>query len=132
MKQKMGNNMFTKYGTLALLLSACVVVGFSSRTEAIDAKTVYDSCQSDNTEMLCVGFFVGVTDAHLTTMIMIRKAQELGKCKKWKTFSPKMLIASFEAEYRSSDAAFKPEDDPSFWLLNEVYEKGGCQKGIEI
>jgi hypothetical protein len=124
--------MFNKYGTIGLILTACILVGISSKSHAIDAKTIFDSCQSDNTEMLCVGFFVGVTDAHLTTMIAMRRAQELGKCSNWKTFTPKMLIATFEAEYRSSNPAFKPNEDPAFWLLKQVYDKAGCQNGIEI
>ncbi len=124
--------MFNKYGTIGLILTACILVGVSSKSHAIDAKTIFDSCQSDNTEMLCVGFFVGVTDAHLTTMIAMRRAQELGKCSNWKTFTPKMLIATFEAEYRSSNPAFNPTDDPAFWLLKQVYDRAGCQDGIEI
>lgn len=124
--------MFNKYGTIGLILTACILVGVSSKSHAIDAKSIFDSCQSDNTEMLCVGFFVGVTDAHLTTMIAMRRAQELGKCSNWKTFTPKMLIATFEAEYRSSNPAFKPNEDPAFWLLKQVYDKAGCQNGTEI
>lgn len=124
--------MFNKYGTIGLILTACILVGFSSKSQALDAKTIFDSCQSENTEMLCIGFFVGVTDAHLTTMIAMRKAQELGNCSDWKTFTPKMLIATFEAEYRSSKPAFKPNEDPAFWLLRQVYDRAGCQDGVEI
>jgi hypothetical protein len=123
--------MFNKYGTIGLILTACILVGVSSKSHAIDAKSIYDSCQSENTRSLCVGYFVGVADAHVTTMITLRKVQGLDKCKKWKRFSPKMLIASFELEYTSEDSEFTPDQDPSFWLLSEVYDKAGCQNGIE-
>lgn len=123
--------MFNKYGTIGLILTACILVGVSSKSHAIDAKSIYDSCQSENTRSLCVGYFVGVADAHVTTMITLRKVQGLDKCKKWKRFSPKMLIASFEFEYTSEDSEFTPDQDPSFWLLSEVYDKAGCQNGIE-
>jgi len=123
--------MFNKYGTIGLILTACILVGVSSKSHAIDAKSIYDSCQSENTRSLCIGYFVGVADAHVTTMITLRKVQGLDKCKKWKRFSPKMLIASFELEYMSEDSEFTPDQDPSFWLLSEVYDKAGCQNGIE-
>ena len=123
--------MFNKYGTIGLILTACILVGISSKSHAIDAKSIYDSCQSEDTRSLCIGYFVGVADAHVTTMITLRKVQGLDKCKKWKRFSPKMLIASFELEYTSEDSEFTPDQDPSFWLLSEVYDKAGCQNGIE-
>ena len=123
--------MFNKYGTIGLILTACILVGVSSKSHAIDAKSIYDSCQSEDTRSLCIGYFVGVADAHVTTMITLRKVQGLDKCKKWKRFSPKMLIASFELEYTSEDSEFTPDQDPSFWLLSEVYDKAGCQNGIE-
>ena len=123
--------MFNKYGTIGLILTACILVGVSSKSHALDAKSIYDSCQSEGTRSRCVGYFVGVADAHVTAMITMRRLQGLGKCKKWKRFSPNMLIASFELEYKSEDSQFKPSEDPAFWLLSEVYDKAGCQNGIE-
>ena len=118
--------MFTKYGTLALLLSACIFVGFSGKSNAFTSKQIMDSCKSESLQDFCDGFFLGVTDAHVSSMFLVRAINEDPICAEWKTYSAGMLRSAFEAEYNSQYKAFQPGEDPSFWMINQVMQNAGC------
>ena len=118
--------MFTKYGTLALLLSACIFVGFSGKSNAFTSKQIMDSCKSESLQDFCDGFFLGVTDAHVSSMFLVRAINEDPICAEWKTYSAGLLRSAFEAEYNSQYKAFQPGEDPSFWMINQVMQNAGC------
>ena len=118
--------MFTKYGTLALLLSACIFVGFSGKSNAFTSKQIMDSCKSESLQDFCDGFFIGVTDAHVSSMILVRILNDQPNCIEWKTYSAGMLRSAFEAEYNSQYKAFQPGEDPSFWMINQVMQNAAC------
>ena len=118
--------MFTKYGTLALLLSACIFVGFSGKSNAFTSKQIMDSCKSESLQDFCDGFFLGVTDAHVSSMFLVRAINEDPVCAEWKNYSAGMLRSAFEAEYNAQYKAFQPGEDPSFWMINQVMQNAGC------
>jgi len=124
--------MFTKYGTLALLLSACIFVGFSTKSNAFTSKQIMDSCTSESLQDFCDGFFLGVTDAHLTSMILISTLNEGPDCAEWKAYSAGMLRSAFEAEYNSPYKSFQPGEDPAFWMINQVMTNGDCAHLVQI
>ena len=123
--------MFTKYGTLALLLSACIFVGFSGKSHAFTSKQIMDTCKSESLQDFCEGFFVGVSDAHLSSMILLRVLNKKPDCAEWKTYSAGMLRSAFEAEYNSQYKAFQPGEDPSFWMMRQVMTNGDCARIVQ-
>ena len=123
--------MFTKYGTLALLLSACIFVGFSGKSNAFSSKEIMDSCESESLQDFCEGFFVGVLDAHLSSMILISTLNKGPDCAEWKTYSAGMLRSAFQAEYNSPYKSFQPGEDPAFWMINQVMTNGDCARLVQ-
>ena len=70
-------------------------------------------------EFACKTYAIGVTEAWRTMRLLAKP-----DCKKFKTLSPNMVLAAFQAEYNDLD----PEKNAMMFLTEHIMDNGGCEE----
>jgi len=102
--------MLKKISILAICLAVNTANAFSNK----DANMM---CDLEETRLACMAYVIGITESW-RIMHGITKRE----CKKFKTLSPNMVMAAFQAEYKNLD----PEGDNVVHLSKYIIENGGC------